>query len=291
MSRTSTSCATIKMPSMTKEFSHSGVFAPVQWSSGHISLDGRNMWTWGENIYHSDAYDNHILDKNTMTWAKITHGIPKIEGNCFWTDGTNLYYSHGDNDYCPHYQINGETWTEKSWTIPDMEYGFFGNAVWTDGANIYYSSGSAQFVLNGDTWEEKTWDGLMSFYANHVWTDGVNIYYSNYTDAQYVLKGDIWEPKVWGGYTNFRGDKVWTDGANIYYNGTHILNGAMWEEISVKGAPDNHLRGDHIWTDGKNIYYSMNDWNNSGQRVLLPSTAKLYAKDEYNWHEVWAATP
>lgn len=269
MIKTNTSCNTMRLLALPSGYSHSNSFAPKKWQG--CSPVAKNIWTDGTNIYYSYNSTQYVLDGDT--WVEKTwKGLTNFCGVNVWTDGTNIYYSDTYGASADQYVLNGDTWEPKTWSIAKKT--LCGAYIWTDGENIYHSHvGLGDMVLNGDTWEEKTGWGAVTVGSGNIWSDGENIYHSEGTTQYYLSKtDDIWYKRTWNELTDFNGDDVWTDGNNYYYKKSHVLNGDTWEEITWNGLSDATSYG--VWTDGTNIYFSQTN----SQRVLLPTTAKLYQR-------------
>ena len=250
---------------------------------GLTSLDGKNIWTDGTNVYYSSLSSNYVLNKETSTWETKDWGSRNPLGSDVWTDGTNIYYS-GFNTYPPdtstHYVFDKETstWSDKTWSGLTA---FNGKNIWTDGTNVYYSNQTTHYVLNKSTstWSVVTWNGLSSFDGRRVWTDGTNIYYSTGT-SQYVLNRETstWTGKRWN-KTITEGYRIWTDGESVYYSGStaqYVLNKELmqWEDKVWYGLTS--FDGDDVWTDGNRIYYSSGSTNYIlSKPEPEPTTAKV----------------
>lgn len=290
MSRTKTSCGTIKFPEIPSDYSYAKAFAPMTWK-GLSHFHANNLWTDGTNIYYSVGTEHYVL--NGDTWVtKTWNGLTDFYAYGVWTDNTNIYYSK-TGPVTQHYVLNGDTWEEKTWRGFTS---FTGDYIWTDGTNIYYSNTHSHKVLNGDTWVDKNWSGSIigvAFYPNNVWTDGTNIYYT-YNNECYSLNGDTWE-EVGSNATWLDGRYMWSDGKSIFssrwgwdvlithttggdnalHHGNLVLNGLM----SV-GDQQTSFNGNNVWTDGTNIYFSEYDEH----YVMLPTTAKAYTKGSDGWY-------
>ena len=275
--------------------------------NGIIVLDGKNIWTDGNNVYYSKGSFQYVLDKSTSTWNKHKwNGLFNsnyLDREYIWTDGDNIYYSRNSD----HYVLNKTTftWSTKTWTGLTS---FSGAYTWTDGDNIYCSFGNAsynQYVLNKNTstWSKKTWNGSIPSYGANIWTDGDNIYYSN-SSTQYVLDKttSTWSTKTWTGLTSFGANNIWTDGNNFYYsngNDHYILDKttSTWSTKVWDGLET--FYGYNIWVDGNNIYYNQAT-DNYCQYVLNKTNSTWEAKSwsskdfaifdgKYIWY-VWSDT-
>jgi len=267
----------------TKQFSSS--WNSKTWT-GLTSLNGRLVWTDGENIYYSSysnsssgEADNYVLDKKTSTWIpKTWHGIDinHFNGLDIWKDGDNIYNSPWTSAGTDNYVLDKttSTWSKIIFSgYNDLS----GRDIWTDGNNIYNSDDESQYVLDKktSTWIPKTWHGCTSFRGTDIWTDGENIYYSNQSN-QYVLDKETstWNVKIWNGLTNFYGDAVWTAGDDIYYtNGSnqYVLDKSTSTWIPKTWTGFSEIYGSYIWSDGENIYYS----GSEGEYELLHMTHKV----------------
>ena len=243
----------------------------------NLSIDGKYIWSDGDNIYYSNASTQYVLDKETLTWSiKTWTGLTNFYGDRIWTDGENIYYSYVSNQYV--LDKTTSTWNTKTWSGLTN---FNGSNIWTDGENIYYSSGSTQRVLDKttSTWSKKTWTGLTNFNGSNIWTDGENIYYSN-SSAQYVLdkSTSTWNEKTWIGLTNFYGTCTWSDGDNIYYSNAstqYVLDKETLTWNTKKWTGKSNFFGTDIWTDGENIYYS---YDSSSNQYVLDKTTSTWSK-------------
>ena len=288
MSKTATSCNTLKWSNLSGGFSNT--FMPIRFD-GYSYISGEHIWTDGTNIYYSYGDRQYVLNGNT--WEKKTwKGLTNFDGFYIWTDGTNIYYSYSDSNYV----LNGDTWEPKIWkglTTPNKASSFM--FIWTDGTDIYTTVATSgdfpNYVLNKetDTWEEKeNWSG---FNICFVWTDGTNIYK---TEAGHHLvlnkETDTWESKTWdvndtSHVLSLAGTKMWTDGTNVYCGEGFILNKEtdVWEydanRFNSLSVEDWH---EHLWTDGVNIYVS----HNGDNYILCPTTAALYQCEFGEWKKI-----
>ena len=292
------SCKTLKLPDLTVQSGYTGIFVPYcfQGLSEEEYIGGRNIWSDGTNIYHSNSNNNRKLNKETKTWEPITwNGLPTFDGQNIWSDGSNIYYSYGNTQY--KLDISTNTWERIEWNGLTS---FSGYNVWTDGVNIYYSASSTQFKLNKETntWETVDWGSYAPTNGNDVWSDGIDIYETNTNRSiRFNKETNTWVTISFSGtpYTGFYGENIWSDGTNIYFtygiNATPVhrkLNKETktWEDVELKGYTS--LSGEDIWSDGTNIYHS--------SFIVLPTTAKLYSFDGqyhsdtriYDWAELTA---
>lgn len=222
---------------------------------GFNSVDGRYVWTDGDNYYYSLNANQYMLNKDTNAWEAVTwtfaDGIStNIFGRYVWTDGENVYYNSGSpNDRSLYLDKETKTWYPKTWTGLT---GFSGDDIWHRGDNIYYSNGSDHYELNiaTSTWSAKTWYGdlvdnnnQIRFYGNYIWHIDDICYYSSLYGDQYVLEpeSDTWETMTWvGDYTTFSRVDVWNIG-NRYYvsSGTNqyeLIDGTnQWIEKTWNG--------------------------------------------------------
>ena len=287
MSKTNTSCRTIKLPCNKVGYSHQSTFVPVLFGGKKFSADTAYIWTDGTNIYYSYEKEQYVLNKETYTWEEKTwSGLTSFEGNNVWTDGTSIYYTQSYD----HYILNGDTWETFSFSASGTAR--MGCDIWTDGTNVYWSEFMAppvHCVLNKETnaWDTKTFSGWgedENFSASNIWTDGTDIYYSLGSIQRVLNKStSTWTTKAWQGLSSFSGQHVWSDGVNIYCSlgGMHyILNDDTWEKISFNGVTS--FYGYHVWSDGENIYASINGMH----YILLPTTAKIYSRTSSGWTEL-----
>lgn len=155
------------------------------WNGGQISswnvLQGRYIWTDGENIYFGTT---SVLNKATDSWEykAWTGNNTTIRPN-LWKEGEHYYYSNNSTQQVLDKATS--TWSSKTW------YGktsFLGQNVWTDGVTIFYSQDGAQYTLNVETntWVAKTWNTsyFRYPYGNKIWTDGQKIYHGSGYELQ-----------------------------------------------------------------------------------------------------------
>lgn len=257
---------TIGARPLSKEFKSHVNWVAKTWI-GLIDFEGQNVWTDGNNIYHTANSNTYVLDKSTSTWNLYTWSgdYKPVAGQHIWTDGTDIYYSYNQD----HYVLDKSTsiWSTKTWNVPSG-YSIStldGLNIWTDGDNIYFSFSGANWVLDKltSTWATKTWTGDTTFSGNDVWTDGDNIYLSH--GASYYQKvlnkpTSTWNVKTWSGApSSMYGNAMWTDGTRLFHsNGTshYIYNKSSGAFSSFSFTTLSRILGKNIWTDGTYIYYS-----------------------------------
>ena len=153
-------------------------------------IEGKHIWSDGENIYYKLT---HIFNKLTKNWETKTWNGTSIFNNGFsgqyvWTDGDNIYYSeyrqqqsYSSTYYVAYNAILNEqtsTWSTITWSGVT---GFNGYNIWTDGDNIYL--GSNILDKTNRTWISVS-GGIVDYSsASGIWTDGTNIYYSASSDS------------------------------------------------------------------------------------------------------------
>ena len=187
-------------------------------------IEGRNVWSDGENIYYGWTHQINDIDKGNFSEITMTfpEGVNNIRGEYIWTDGNNYYHDAGST----HLVFNKETktWENASWK---STYDFYSNDVWTDGYKIY--SG---------------WEHILNI-SEHKWEERADK-----------------DGGQFSGF--FNGYYIWTDGKEILHtcdNKTHVFNvfTQKWREVPLFDQVDSHWRGgQHIWTDGYDIYYTDN---------------------------------
>ena len=241
--------------------------------SGLTSYYGYDVWTDGDDIYHSTSSNGtYVLDKSTGTWStKTWNGFNQIVGDHVWTDGENIYYSNSSDQYVLNKST--DTWTAKTWN--GLSGNLNGRYIWTYGGEIYYLYTTNSYVLDKSTstWSPKTWTGLSTsglygLYASGIWTDGEDIYYSYYGGTyndQFVFDKSTgtWSAMSWTGFQNLVGLYIWTDGKDVYHTQsgtTYVLNKTTktWVSKTIYGITS-AIHGDFQWTDGDNIYFSLGE--------------------------------
>lgn len=109
----------------------------------NTKIDGRNIWSDGNNIYYITSDYHYVLDKNTDTWVETEWSFKPSGGfqaEYVWSDGNNFYYDYyfkyGGYTFDAHYILNKKTgeWEEKTWNVNNLQ-AFY---IWTDGENYYY---------------------------------------------------------------------------------------------------------------------------------------------------------
>ena len=227
-----------------------------------VTLDGRYIWSDGENYYYSSSSLQYILNKETSTWeTKVWNGLTSFNGANIWSDGKNINYWYGFDWYIlvPEsppsiYSHENGRWVEKKeLNIPTAYHSLNVNKLPENAVE-----GSLAGVASEVVWKDKKWSAQLCLNKNNVWTDGSNIYYSD-REMSYKFNGNNWEKKTWSGLTDLYGSYIWSDGENIYYSSYanhYILDKETdtWEKKTWNGLTN--FYGHYIWTDGDNIYCS-----------------------------------
>lgn len=243
-------------------------------------LDGRYVWTDGENTYFSyyDPYprifSHYVFNKETKVWSEKEWNV-NVSGDEIWTDGENIYCNGS-------YILNKK---EGKWE--KFNFGgnasIFGEEIWTDGEYIHCSTESSSFILDRitNTWIPERWKipFTENFYSYEIWSDGKDIYLSRneeYGKWNYRLdrltrtweKEDLFSIDDSLYYTK-EGKNVWTDGKDIYYSLYNdrdeqlVLNKitGVWEIKNWVGGDffGGPYEGENVWTDGENFYYNYNN--------------------------------
>mgnify|MGYP003299458485 CR=1 FL=1 len=149
-------------------------WGPRSWTAtqgGSVSLDGNYIWTDNTDIYYTKGSTSFILNKDTMTWDRITFN-QSVAGDNIWTDGTNIYFSNSNRQFI--FDKETKQWSAMTWNGLTSLYG---NYVWTDGTDIYYNTyPTVTFMLDKST---NTWSSVAisgGAAGNSIMTDGKNIY-------------------------------------------------------------------------------------------------------------------
>ena len=246
-------------------------FEACSWD-GLSSLYGQNVWTDGENIYHSNGTTHHVLNQSTGIWeSKTWNGLTNFSGSDLWTDGTDIYYSNQGTQLV--LDKSTSTWSAKTWGTIQPGYP---QRIWTDGTDVYYSNGNTQYVLDkaNSNWLQKTWTGMTNFNGAYIWNYGTDIYYS-YGNTQYVLDkaNSSWTVKNWNGLTNFDGNLVWKDVSDgkYYYSYSpsskyYVLDKdtSTWSAVAFSYP----VNGDKMWSYGNDTYYSNGSGSGSQLKVV-----------------------
>lgn len=258
MGKLFTSCATLKMPTLRKNFQHKQRYIPMPLPDfaneinilgdfydgiGYnqdmlLGIDEGCLWSDGETVYYSGGGLNYVFDKETLTWSKKNwiNPPPDMYGRYIWSDGDNIYSLYWANSTSSgnenSYILNKETgeWTKKSWNGLDKTQKFMGSYIWTDGENIYESNEGYHYMLNKetDTWVEKKWNGLTkeeigddNFRPYNLWRTEKHIYHS-YDDKHLILdkSTNTWNEKKW---YKTDGTEMNFSGNDIWYDGKHYI--------------------------------------------------------------------
>lgn len=232
--------------------------------NGLTNILPNNIWTDGENIYHSNGSTHYVLDRDTSTWTSVTwNGVSNFFGSYIWVDGTDVYLATSSGN--SNYVLNKETSTWSSADISGPQ--ITPSDIFCDGNILYMSNSSfsAKLLKGQKTWESIKWitdtGSGITIDGSNVWTDGQHIYYSNGAQQYELERGTTtWKQKIWNGDVNhIVGSGVWTDGTNIYYTNLqyqYVLDKEThtWVEKDWYGY-DIPTRT-NIWTDGRDIYYN-----------------------------------
>lgn len=188
-----------------------------EFSLPSISVTINSIWSDGTNIFCYDNNSDYILNKESLTWTKISLGSYNLHSSsAIWTDGIDVYYSYNSANYV--FDKETLTWSHKTWT---GLVSFQGSYIWSDGVNVYYSKGTTHYILDKttSTWSIKTWTGLSSFNGNCIWSDNENTYYS-FDNTTYILNKETSTWTICETYTGLidSGLYIWNDGTYIYYS-------------------------------------------------------------------------
>lgn len=239
---------------------------------GTPNMDGRKLWTDGENIYYSDYSTQYIFNKEKSSFERNPYDWSNISAFYVWTDGENIYHTKENRTLVLN--KNTHTWDLKTWNNENI---YDGSRVWHYNGEVYYSDGTQHYVLDKENsaWYVKSWTGANGVRGNMIWTDGTNVYYSS-GNTHLILNGTIWENAIISGnITTFSVDFVWTDGEEIYYtNGSSTYykfdkGNRVWAEYSQR---DFEGVG-YVWTDGKHIYSL---YNNTAKEFIIEESEKLH---------------
>ena len=91
-----------------------------EWN-GYTNIDGRFVWTDGDNYYYSLNANQYMLNKDTNAWEIVTWNFAdeintNIFGRYVWSDGENIYYNAGSPTNRSLYLDKAtKTWYPKSW--------------------------------------------------------------------------------------------------------------------------------------------------------------------------------
>lgn len=284
---------------------------------GWPNLEGDIIWTPdGQTYYLSGALisdlalgigtDFNIItykfDNKLLKWIEIGNIFPPmvivdfIDDSNFWTDGEDIYFTSESN---PMYRFDkdNEVWVrDDSYTqgIPDI---FYPESTWTDGKNIYYSRYDiGSFILNKSEkkWEPITWEGAPErLYTTYFWTDGTQIFYSNGSQQYRVdienrifhdLGAEVWYDSTSGEYLDLHGEYIWTDGYHVYYTPNssqtyrYARNGGYFTQWNKLFSSEGYSIRSNLRSNGTNWFYN--------RSVLVPSTAKLFYRDNDTWKQV-----
>lgn len=235
-----------------------------------VNIAGCNIWTDGDNIYHSPYSGTHyILDKQTSTWYPVeftinASGQYSTKGECIWTDGTNIYATYLGSSLILDKQ--NREWNPVSFTgtSPNTD------GIWHTASNTYYSNFSGQsYRLNVSTreWTLMDWDLDIGYYQHTLpWVFGGRVHTSanggydlDPTETTWVksetIKHDVLIDSL----------NMWTDGKGLYLSdGTNNYKYDKNENALIDTGIETHIDGSGVWSDGVNTYYSGNSqlqWN------------------------------
>lgn len=246
--------------------------------SDYQYIEGRYLWSDGNNLFYS--YNNYqfVLDETTPTptwrikyWSKDFLSM-KPFGCYVWSDGTNLYYSGGN----VHFKLVDGDWVRISFNYNDVN----GEYVWSDGVNIYYSFYDTYKFVDGQ-WEQVSEWNSVRLDGSKIWSDGSNCYFSNFNKytpdfSNFKLVDGQWERIVEWERLGLDGNCIFTDGTNIYHSSNwygpynkRILNKetGIWDDIPMVDA-----LGNNVEVYGENVFY----WNgrlyhcNGGVQTITP---------------------
>lgn len=220
-------------------------------------IDGRDVWSDGNNLYYSKDEYQYVLDETTPipTWRRKYWNKSFLSinpgGHNVWSDGTNLYYSGAS--YNRQYKLVGGDWVQTSFNID-----VYGEDVWSDGVNTYHSHNYDTHKLVNGQWVKVS--ELAISYGKFVWSDGENIYHSDSSETYKLVNGHWEQVSEWDGLV-LLGDCIFTDGTNIYHsrssskNRRYVLNKetGIWYDIPMVDTLDDDIR----YVDGGSVFY----WN------------------------------